>query len=203
MGEPRRIHSDIRNSGKFLDPSYPVVDGPLPALGVGNRRVRSASWRARAGKETPVKTFNGLDELAAAEGTSLGPTEWLEITQDRVNLFADATDDHQWIHVDPEKAARGPFGGTIAHGLLTLSLLPHFSHQLYTVGNIAMAINYGYNKVRFINPVKVGARLRARGELSKVDQLDGAVQAMTTITIEIEGAEKPAAVAESIVRYIG
>lgn len=150
-----------------------------------------------------MKTFDGLDELAAAEGTSLGPTEWLEITQDRVNLFADATDDHQWIHVDPEKAAQGPFGGTIAHGLLTLSLLPHFSHQLYTVGGIAMAINYGYNKVRFINPVKVGARLRARGEISKVDRLDGAVQAMTTITVEIEGAAKPAAVAESIVRFIG
>ena len=150
-----------------------------------------------------MKTFNGLEELAAAEGTSLRPTEWLEITQDRVNLFADATDDHQWIHVDPEKAAQGPFGGTIAHGLLTLSLLPHFSHQLYTVGGIAMAINYGYNKVRFINPVKVGARLRARGEISKVDRLDGAVQAMTTITVEIEGAAKPAAVAESIVRFIG
>jgi acyl dehydratase len=150
-----------------------------------------------------VKTFDGLDELAAAEGTSLGPTEWLEITQDRVNLFADATEDHQWIHVDPQKAAQGPFGGTIAHGLLTLSLLPHFSHQLYSVGNIAMAINYGYNKVRFITPVKVGARLRARGEISKVDRLEGAVQAMTTITVEIEGAAKPAAVAESIVRFIG
>ncbi|MGE2712753.1 MaoC family dehydratase [Mycolicibacterium litorale] len=150
-----------------------------------------------------MKTFNGLDEFAAAEGSSLGPTEWLEITQDRVNLFADATDDHQWIHVDPQKAADGPFGGTIAHGLLTLSLLPHFSHQLYTVDNIAMAINYGYNKVRFINPVKVGARLRARAEISKVDRLDGAVQAVTTITVEIEGADKPAAVAESIVRFIG
>lgn len=150
-----------------------------------------------------MKNFDGLDELAAAEGSSLGPTEWLDITQDRVNLFADATEDHQWIHVDPEKAANGPFGGTIAHGLLTLSLLPHFSHQLYTVGNIAMAINYGYNKVRFITPVKVGARLRARGEISKVDRLEGAVQATTTITVEIEGADKPAAVAESIIRFIG
>ncbi|MCK0174856.1 MULTISPECIES: MaoC family dehydratase [Mycobacteriaceae] len=149
-----------------------------------------------------MKTFNGLEEFVAAEGSALGPTEWLEITQDRVNLFADATDDHQWIHVDPEKAANGPFGGTIAHGLLTLSLLPHFSHQLYTVKNIAMAINYGYNKVRFITPVKVGARLRARGEISKVDQLDNAVQATTTITVEIEGSEKPAAVAESIVRFL-
>ncbi|MDT5191320.1 MAG: hypothetical protein QOI28_3571, partial [Mycobacterium sp.] len=109
----------------------------------------------------------------------------------------------QWIHVDPEKAANGPFGGTIAHGLLTLSLLPHFSHQLYRVENIALAVNYGYNKVRFITPVKVGARLRARGELTSVNQLDGAVQATTTITVEIEGSDKPAAVAESIIRYIG
>jgi acyl dehydratase len=150
-----------------------------------------------------VKTFSGLDEFVAAQGSQLGPTEWLEVTQDRVNLFADATDDHQWIHVDPERAADGPFGGTIAHGLLTLSLLPHFMQQLYTVQNIAMAINYGYNKVRFITPVKVGAKIRARAEITKVDQLDGAVQATMTTTVEIDGAEKPAAVAESIVRFLG
>ncbi|RAV14635.1 dehydratase [Mycolicibacterium sp. GF69] len=149
-----------------------------------------------------MKKFSDLDELIAAEGSQLGPTEWLEVTQDRVDLFADATEDHQWIHVDPEKAAGGPFGGTIAHGLLTLSLLPHFSHQLYTVGNVTMAINYGYNKVRFITPVKVGAKIRARAELTKIDQLDGAVQSTMTTTIEIEGSEKPAAVAESIVRFI-
>jgi acyl dehydratase len=150
-----------------------------------------------------VKTFSGLDELIAAQGSQLGPTDWLEITQDRVNLFADATEDHQWIHVDPERAASGPFGGTIAHGLLTLSLLPHFMHQLYAVENIAMAINYGYNKVRFITPVRVGAKVRARAEISKVDKLDGAVQATMTTTVEIDGSEKPAAVAESIVRFIG
>ncbi|MEO3757028.1 MaoC family dehydratase [Mycobacterium sp. B14F4] len=149
-----------------------------------------------------MKKFSDLDELIAAEGSQLGPTEWLEVTQDRVNLFADATDDHQWIHVDPDKAVDGPFGGTIAHGLLTLSLLPRFSHELYTVGNITMAINYGYNKVRFITPVKVGARIRARAELTKVDQLDGAVQSTMTTTVEIDGSQKPAAVAESIVRYI-
>lgn len=150
-----------------------------------------------------MKVFEGLDEFAAAKGSQFGPTEWMEISQDRVNLFADATDDHQWIHVDPEKAADGPFGGTIAHGLLTLSLLPHFSHQLYRVDNIAMAINYGYNKVRFITPVKVGAKVRARGELTSVNRLEAAVQATTTITVEIEGSDKPAAVAESIVRYLG
>jgi acyl dehydratase len=150
-----------------------------------------------------VKTFKGLDEFVAAEGSQLGPTDWLEIGQDRVNMFADATDDRQWIHVDPERAANGPLGGTIAHGLLTLSLLPHFTHQLYTVDNIAMAINYGYNKVRFISPVKVGAKIRARAEIAKVDQLEGAVQATLATTVEIEGSDKPAAVAESIVRFIG
>jgi acyl dehydratase len=150
-----------------------------------------------------VKKFSGLDEFVAAQGSQLGPTDWLEVTQERVNLFADATDDHQWIHVDPERAANGPFGGTIAHGLLTLSLLPHFTHQLYTVDNVPMAINYGYNKVRFITPVRVGSKLRARAEIAKVDQLDGAVQATVTVTVEIEGSDKPAAVAESIVRFIG
>jgi acyl dehydratase len=149
-----------------------------------------------------MKVFNGLDELAGAQGSQLGPTDWVEIGQDRVNTFADATDDHQWIHVDPARAAGGPFGGTIAHGLLTLSLLPHFSQQLYTVENIAMAVNYGYNKVRFITPVKVGARLRARAELTSVTQLEGAAQSTMTVTVEIEGSDKPAAVAESIVRYI-
>ena len=150
-----------------------------------------------------MKKFSGLEELVAAAGSQLGPTEWLEVTQERVNQFADATDDHQWIHVDPERAEKGPFGGTIAHGLLTLSLLPHFTSQMYTVDNIAMAINYGYNKVRFITPVKVGAKIRGRAELTKVDQLDGAVQATLTTTVEIDGSEKPAAVAESIVRFIG
>ena len=149
-----------------------------------------------------VKKFSGLDEFLAAEGTELGPTDWLEVTQDRVNLFADATDDHQWIHIDPERAASGPFGGTIAHGLLTLSLLPHFRQQLYNVDNVARAINYGY-KVRFITPVRVGAKIRARAQIAKVDQLDGAVQATVATTVEIDGSEKPAVVAESIARFIG
>ncbi|MBX8691904.1 dehydratase, partial [Mycobacterium sp. 20091114027_K0903767] len=129
-----------------------------------------------------MKVFSGLDEFVAAQGSELGPTEWMEITQERVNLFADATDDHQWIHVDPEKAASGPFGGTIAHGLLTLSLLPHFTHQLYRVDNVRLAVNYGYNKVRFITPVRVGAKVRARAAITDVAQLDGAVQATMTVT---------------------
>lgn len=149
-----------------------------------------------------MKVFNDLGELVAAQGSELGPTEWMEITQERVNVFADATDDHQWIHVDPEKAASGPFGGTIAHGLLTLALVPHFSHQLYAVKGISLAVNYGYDKVRFINPLKVGARIRARAVLSAVKQLEGAAQATMTVTVEIEGADKPAAVVEQIIRYI-
>jgi acyl dehydratase len=149
-----------------------------------------------------VRVFSNLSEFNAAVGSQLGPTEWLPITQERVNLFAEATEDHQWIHVDPERAASGPFGGTIAHGLLTLSLLPHFTHQLYRVENVALAVNYGYNKVRFITPVKVGTNVRARAEISNVDQLDGAVQVTMTVTVEIEGSAKPAAVVESIARFI-
>jgi acyl dehydratase len=149
-----------------------------------------------------VKVFDGLDEFVAATGRQLGPTDWLSVEQDRVNKFADATDDHQWIHVDPEQAADGPFGGTIAHGLLTLSLLPHFMHDLYRVDNVAMAINYGFNKVRFITPVPVGAKLRAHSEITEVQTLDRAVQATLVTTIEVEGAQKPAAVIESIVRYV-
>ncbi|WP_029117578.1 MaoC family dehydratase [Mycobacterium sp. URHB0044] len=149
-----------------------------------------------------MKIFNGLGEFVAAEGTELGPTEWLEVAQDRVDLFADATEDHQWIHVDPERAADGPFGGTIAHGLLTLSLLPYFMQELYRVDDVAMAINYGYNKVRFITPVHVGARMRARAVIGAITKLDGAVQAVVTISVEVAGSEKPAAVAEAIVRYL-
>jgi acyl dehydratase len=147
-----------------------------------------------------MRRFTGPDDLVRSEGTKVGPTAWLEITQERVNLFADATDDHQWIHVDPVRAANGPFGGTIAHGLLTLSLLPQFTSQLYSIDNVAMAINYGYNKIRFIAPVGVGSRLRAAAVISRVEKLDGAVQATLTITVELSGSDKPAVVAESIAR---
>lgn len=147
--------------------------------------------------------FCDLAAFAAAEGTELGPTEWLVVNQRRVDQFAQATDDHQWIHTDPGRAAAGPYGGTIAHGLLTLSLLPHFMHDLYRVDNVAMAINYGFNKVRFITPVPVGCRLRASSSITAVAELDGGVQATLCTTIEIEGADKPAAVVESIVRYLG
>ena len=149
-----------------------------------------------------MKVFDGLGELVAAQGVRLGPTEWLQIDQDRVNTFADATDDHQWIHVDAERAAAGPFGATIAHGLLTLSLVPHFLQQLYTVKNIAMAVNYGYDRVRFITPVRVGAKMRAHAVVTSVAELAGAAQSTMTVTMEIKGSDKPAAVVEQITRYI-
>lgn len=146
-----------------------------------------------------AKVFNGIDQVAVGD---LGITDWLLVDQERVNTFADATGDHQWIHVDTERAADGPFGGTIAHGLLTLSLLPQFQFQLIRVDNIAMGINYGYNKIRFLNPVRVGSRLRARAEVTNVEQKPGAVDVTIVTTVEIEGADKPACVAESISRYI-
>lgn len=149
-----------------------------------------------------MKVFNGIDDIAAAEGTDLGTTDWVEIDQDRINKFADATGDHQWIHVDPERAAEGPFGTTIAHGFLTLSLLPVLQHQLYRVDGIKMAVNYGLDKVRFVTPVPVGAKVRATAAVSKVTRLDSAVQAHLTTTIEVQGASKPACVIESIARFV-
>jgi len=149
-----------------------------------------------------VKTFANLDEFKAAAGTSLGTTDWLVVDQERINQFAAATGDHQWIHIDVERAASGPFGGTIAHGLLTLSLLPVFMHELYEVHGVAMAVNYGFNKVRFMSPVPSGSKLRASAEIVDVTDVPGGVQGVVATTIEIEGAAKPACVIESIVRFV-
>lgn len=149
-----------------------------------------------------MKIFNGLAELVEAAGEELGASDWLEVDQQRINTFADATGDHQWIHVAPDKAAQGPFGGPIAHGLLTLSLLPSFLHQIYRVDGVRMAVNYGMNKVRMPAPVPAGAKLRAKSRLAEVTELDGAVQVALSTTIEIEGGERPACVVESIVRYV-
>ncbi|GAB3385554.1 MaoC family dehydratase [Amycolatopsis echigonensis] len=149
-----------------------------------------------------MRIFSDISELAAAAGEELGSSDWLVVDQERIDTFAEVTGDHQWIHVDPVRAAEGPFGGTIAHGLLTLSLLPVFQHQIYRVDGVRMAVNYGFNKVRLPSPVPVGAKLRATSKLAEVTELDGAVQAVVATTIEIEGAAKPACVIESIVRYV-
>jgi acyl dehydratase len=148
---------------------------------------------------TEIQGIAGLKELV---GTHLGNSDWLEITQERVNTFADATGDHQWIHVDPERAKDGPFGGTIAHGYLTLSLGPVLFPSIATVSGIKMGVNYGAGKVRFLSPVKVGSNLRLSAELTALEELPGnGAQVFMTFTFEIEGSEKPAAVAEIIFRY--
>lgn len=149
-----------------------------------------------------MKTFASLDDFAGSVGTELGPTDWLMVDQARIDRFAAATDDHQWIHVDPDRAADGPFDGTIAHGLLTLSLLPRFMHELWTVEGVTMAVNYGFDKVRFIAPVPVGSKLRAAATIVAVDEVSGGVQGKVSTTVEIDGVSKPACVIESIVRYL-
>jgi acyl dehydratase len=147
------------------------------------------------------RIFTSADELKAAVGEQLGHSDWLEIDQKRIDLFAEATGDHQWIHVDPEKAAAGPFGTTIAHGYLTLSLLPTLVPQVLRVENVQMGVNYGTNKVRFPSPVPVGSRLRATAVLKEVTEAGGGVQITTAVTVEREGGDKPVCVAESVSRY--
>ena len=143
--------------------------------------------------------FNSPLELEAALGQTFGPTEWLLIDQDRINKFADATGDHQWIHVDVEKAKNGPFGSTVAHGFLTLSLTNLFLPQLIEVRGISMGLNYGLNKIRFPAVVPAGTRIRGKGELISVEkQAGGGIQSIMRITVEVEGGGKPACVAEAI-----
>ncbi|MEU6305312.1 MaoC family dehydratase [Streptomyces chartreusis] len=146
-------------------------------------------------------TVNGLEELKKLSGTDLGTSEWIEITQSRINTFADATDDHQWIHVDPQRATEGPFGTPIAHGYLTLSLFIPLFTELLDVQGVTTKVNYGLNKVRFPSPVKVGSRIRLVGRLAEVEEVPGGVQVAVDGTIEIEGAQKPAAVLQSLSRF--
>jgi acyl dehydratase len=147
-----------------------------------------------------VRVFNGADELKAAVGEQLGTSDWVTVEQKQIDTFAEATGDHQWIHVDAERAKDGPFGGTIAHGYLTLSLLPVFSAQVYKVENVKMGINYGLNKVRFTSPVPVNSRLRGSFELLEVSEVKDALQVVNKVTVEIEGSERPACVAEWVTR---
>ncbi|MGR4869181.1 MaoC family dehydratase [Variovorax sp. LARHSF232] len=147
------------------------------------------------------KTFQTLQDLAACVGQEVAVSDWITITQQQVNQFAEATGDHQWIHVDVERAKAGPFGGPIAHGFLTLSLLPKFFESALEVVESRMGVNYGLNRVRFMAPVPVGSRLRARMKLVSSEAIDNqGLQMVWETTIELEGASKPACVAESVVR---
>jgi acyl dehydratase len=148
-------------------------------------------------------TITGPDELRAKIGEELGVSEWHEVTQEAVNAFAESTEDFQWIHVDPERAKDTPFGGTIAHGLYTLSLGPKFSYAMFSLEGFNFGLNYGYDRVRFPAPVPVGSRIRMRATLSKVDEVPGGLQMTITQTYETEGGEKPVCVAESLSRVYG
>jgi acyl dehydratase len=150
---------------------------------------------------TPI-TVTGVEGVTSLVGKELGPSDWIEITQDKVNLFAEATGDHQWIHVDVERATReSPFGGPIAHGYLTLSLTPLFLPQLIDVDGFSLGVNYGTEKVRFPSPVPVGSKLRARAVVNEATEVTGGVQLQITLTFEVEGATKPACVATIVVRH--
>ncbi|NLR70671.1 MaoC family dehydratase [Novosphingobium sp. ERN07] len=148
-----------------------------------------------------IAIFEKPADLIGKEGTRLEPTEWLAIEQDRVDGFAQVTGDHQWIHVDVERAKAGPFGGTIAHGYLTMSLVNYFLPQLIEVRGFAHAVNVGADRLRFLSPVKVGSRIRGAGEIVSVEEVKGAIQSVVRVTIEIEGQEKPACVLDTISRY--
>jgi acyl dehydratase len=149
-----------------------------------------------------MTTFASPTELLGAVGRDLGATDWITVTQDQIDKFADATLDRQWIHCDVERAKAGPFGAPIAHGYLTMSLASHFLSQLARVEGITMGINYGTEKVRFPAPVPVGSRLRGRGEIVDAKEIPGGVQAVVRVTIDIDGGDKPAAVVDTVSRYI-
>ena len=155
-----------------------------------------------------MRTFNSLAELELVVGQEVAVSDWVSIEQERVNRFADATDDHQWIHVDPERAKQGPFGAPVAHGFLTLSLLPHLMAEAIEIKNSVLGVNYGLNKVRFPSPVPVGSRLRGRFKLSSLEKLPPQMgfpgaQFVWEVTIEREGSDKPVCVAESVTRRYG
>lgn len=152
-------------------------------------------------RDAAPRRFADPRELAAAAGTRLGASDWLAIDQARIQRFADATDDHQWVHVDPERARGGPFGACIAHGYLTLSLVNHFLPQILRIDGVRHGVNYGCDRIRFPAPVRVGARVRGIGELLRAEPLDGGVQAWVRVTVEIDGENKPGCVADTISRY--
>jgi acyl dehydratase len=148
-----------------------------------------------------ARIFDTPAGLHAAAGAALGPTEWLTVTQEMIDLFARATGDHQWIHVDVERAKTGPFGGTIAHGYLTMSLVNHFLPEMIDVQGVSMGINVGADRLRFLSPVPAGSRLRARGEIISVEDIKGAVQVTIRVTLELDGSERPACTIDTISRY--
>ncbi len=206
---------------RFVAGARPITDAaaapsPAPPPSVFADRRRPGRARPDTGRQAllsrhrpqqggirAMRTFASLDEFIAAKGEDLGHSEWHEITQEQVNAFADATGDHQWIHVDAERAAGGPFGTTIAHGYLTLSLLPVFMTETFRIENLTMGINYGLDRVRFPAPVPVGSKIRARAALTEVRQTERGVLATIRITVEVEGQARAACIADSLSLFVG
>ncbi len=148
-----------------------------------------------------MREINGIEELKSAEGEELGASDWHDVTQAVVDAFADATGDHQWIHVDPERAKDTPFGGTIAHGYYTLSMSPALMEEIVTFGGFDFVLNYGLGKVRFPAPLPVGSKVRAKAAISEIADISGGLQVTATMTYEREGSEKPVCVAETLMRF--
>jgi acyl dehydratase len=149
------------------------------------------------------RLVNGIDDLRALAGQELGTSDWLEVTQEHVDEFASATGDDQWIHVDPERAKDGPFGGTIAHGYFTMSLAPVLLRQIIDVQGVAMTLNYGIDKLRFPSPVPVGSKVRMTARMANLEEVTGGVQVVIAVVLEVDGQAKPAVVADIVYRYIG
>ena len=149
-----------------------------------------------------MREFAGLDELRSSVGQDLGFSEWLTVDQHRIDLFADATDDHQWIHVDPDRAASGPFGATVAHGYLSLSLLAPFLFELLQVNACALVVNAGSDRVRYVSPVRAGSRIRAQATIAGAERTSTGIRARTAVVLEVEGSEKPALVAETLTVFV-
>jgi acyl dehydratase len=150
-----------------------------------------------------MRVFSNVAEFTAAKGEELGHSDWHDVTQEQVNTFADATGDHQWIHVDLERAAAGPFGGPIAHGFLTLAMLPVLTHEIYRIEHLTMAVNYGLDRVRFPSPVPVGARIRAAATLRDVKETSLGQLCYSRVTIEVEGQRKAACIADTVTLLVG
>ncbi len=165
-----------------------------------NEQTDVPSQGGRQGTLHQITTHARLEGLRDQVGQELGCSDWLTMDQSRIDRFADATGDHQWIHVDPTRAAAGPFGATVAHGFLTLSLLPLLFDSGFSIGDVRMGINYGLNRVRFMAPVRVGSRIRGRFKLLSYEPIEGGAQLVTEATIELEGSAKPACVAEAVSR---
>src|SRR5258706_5576710 len=164
------------------------------------RRLACVMLRTSPPCLPPMKRFDTLAELQTLVGQELGTSDWIVVDQQRIDLFADATGDHQWIHVDPVRAAAGPFGTTVAHGFLTLSLLPEMSASAFAIDDAKMGVNYGLNRVRFPSPVPVNSRLRGHFKLLSFEPIKGGAQMVVEVTMEREGSDKPVCVAESIAR---